>query len=144
MPSRRTTGYVSRIAMKAMVVMIPLCWGSVESQVKFTINKIEHTAIAINQNAHLHPACWIKTPPTTRPTIGLKMGPKAQKAIALPLISTGIKSAIVPLPQVIAATTPNPARNRNVISMLMFLATAQPIVKMKNKTLQVWYTGRRP
>jgi hypothetical protein len=116
----------------------------VESQVKFTINRKELIAIAINQNAHLHPACWIKTPPTTGPTIGLKMGPKAQKAIALPLISTGIKSAIVPLPQVTAATPANPARNRNAISMPMFLATAQPIVKMKNKTLHVWHTERCP
>lgn len=100
--------------------------------------------MAINQNAHLHPACWIKTPPTTGPTIGPRMGPIAQNAIAFPLSSTGIRSAIVPLPHVTAATPANPDKNRNAINIPMFFETAQQMVKMRNSTLHAWYTGRRP
>ena len=35
-------------------------------------------------------------------------------------------------------------KNRNTINMLMFVLTAAPTVKLINKTLQVWYNGRRP
>jgi hypothetical protein len=35
-------------------------------------------------------------------------------------------------------------KNRNTINMLMLVLTAAPTVKLINKTLQVWYNGRRP
>ena len=35
-------------------------------------------------------------------------------------------------------------KNRNTINMLMLVLTAAPTVKPINKTLQIWYNGRRP
>lgn len=75
---------------------------------------------------------------------GPSNGPRELRDIAVPLLSTGITSAIVPLPQVIVATPATPARNRKVINIPIFVATAEAIVKMRNSTLHVWYTGIRP
>ena len=94
--------------------------------------------MVMSQNTHLHPSASIKKPPTIGPIIGPNSGPRDHKLIANPLFSTGIKSAIVPLPHVTVATPASPARNLNAIKVPMFCETAQPIVKSRKSTLQVW------
>lgn len=92
------------------------------------------------------------------------LGPINQTAIAVPLFSLGIISAIVPPPSARGAPPKpyqisvevqdgirclekgliQPMKNRNTINMPMLVLTAAPTVKLINKTLQVWYNGRRP
>lgn len=61
-----------------------------------------------------------------------------------PLLSCGIKSAIVPPPRLKGHDPAHPDKNRNPISMLMFVETAQATVKMTKQMLEMLYTQRRP
>jgi hypothetical protein len=72
------------------------------------------------------------------------LGPITHADIAVALCSLDITSAMVPPPRVKGAAPTQPARNRNTISILRLLLTAQHIVNMKNKTLHAWYSGSRP
>lgn len=68
----------------------------------------------------------------------------AQRAMAPPLCSGGMRSDIVPAPNVKTAAPNIPAKNLKPTSMAIESATAHAIRKIKNPTLQRWYTGTRP
>jgi hypothetical protein len=76
--------------------------------------------------------------------MGPKRGPKDQIDIACPRFSRGTRSAIVPLPHVIAATPATPSRNRKKINDAIPGASALAILNITNKTLQTLYTHVRP
>ena len=93
------------------------------------------TTIAKTQNTHRQLVASTRYPPTTGPTIGPKSGPKDQRAIALPRLSIGIISAIVPLPIVVGATPATPSRNRKMMREDRFGARALAMLKIKKSTL---------
>jgi hypothetical protein len=64
--------------------------------------------------------------------------------MAVALFSLGIRSAIVPPPSVNGAAPTLPAKNRNAMSMPMFLLNAQQMLKTTKRKLQEWYSGKRP
>lgn len=57
--------------------------------------------------------------------------------MALPLWLDGIMSTMLPLPIVKTATPEKPAKKRNAISMPIFVASAQAMVKTVNVALQM-------
>jgi hypothetical protein len=69
------------------------------------------------------------------PIAGPKIGPIIDTAIAAPLLSTGIIFAMVPALSVKGEDAAIPTKNLNAINAPKLLATAQAIVKMRNKTL---------
>jgi hypothetical protein len=90
----------------------------------------------MTQKTHLQSFASTRNPPAIGPMIGPNNGPKDQSDIATPRLSGGIRSAIVPLPQVIGATPAKPARKRNTINIAMFLDTAHRMVKIEKRMLQ--------
>lgn len=66
---------------------------------------------------------------------GPSRGPRAQAAMALPRISTGIMSAMLPLPMVMGTEPATPMRKRKAIIMPMPLLRAVQMLKMVKKTL---------
>lgn len=96
------------------------------------------TAMVMTQKIHLHPFASARNPPAIGPIMGPRIGPTDHMDIASPLLSRGIKSAIVPLPMVIGATPANPARKRKTVNMAMLTDTALRIVNMTKRMLHVW------
>ena len=101
------------------------------------------TTIDTGQKTY-QPLVSIKNPPTIGPMTGPSNGPRELRDIAVPLLSTGIISAIVPLPQVIVPTPATAARNRKVINIPILGATAEVIMKIRNSILHVLYMEIRP
>ena len=77
-------------------------------------------------------------PPATGPITGPSNGPIANNAIAAPLFSCGMTSAIVPPPIVSGAEPPQPAMNRNAKNIPMSVLTAQAMQKIMKIALHVW------
>lgn len=69
---------------------------------------------------------------------GPRSGPRAQAAMARPLISTGMTSAMLPLPMVMGTEPTKPMRKRKAMSMPMLLERAAPTEKMTKATLPMW------
>ena len=93
------------------------------------------TAIAITQNTQRQPSASARKPPATGPTTGPRMGPIAQMAMMPARFSLGTMSATVPEPMVRGQTPAVPARRRKTMSCGMVWATAQAMVKMRNRML---------
>jgi hypothetical protein len=75
---------------------------------------------------------------------GPRIAPIAQTAIMPARFSLGTMSATVPEPMVNGHTPATPANSRKTISCGRLCATAQAMVKMRKRMLQVWYRGTRP
>jgi hypothetical protein len=78
------------------------------------------------------------------PIVGPKIGPIIHSAMAAPLLSAGIVSAMVPAPSAIGQDDAIPTRNRKAISAPRLFATAHAIVKITNRTLLTLYKIVRP
>jgi len=68
---------------------------------------------------------------------GPTVGPDIHSAIAVPLYSRGIMSAIVPPPSASGADPNVPERKRKTISALRFGANPQARLKMQKRTLDI-------
>lgn len=98
-----------------------------------SISKREQHGVYLNWNTSQ--VSWCK---------GKLTGPIIQAAIAMPLSSRVVTSAMVPPPKASGLAPKQPWKNRNTIKEFMSFATPQATVKMMKKTLQMWYRGRRP
>jgi hypothetical protein len=102
------------------------------------LKAVRLTHMVISQYTHRQPAAVMRYPPATGPMQGPRSGPMAQAAIALPRFSTGIISAMLPLPMVIGTDPDRPMRKRKAMSIPMESESAAPTEKMANKTFPVW------
>lgn len=71
------------------------------------------------------------------PMMGPRRGPKENKAIALPLFSGTIRSAIDPAPIVKDATPAHPAKKRKTRKHPMFGDSPQTMLKTRKSRLQL-------
>jgi len=101
-------------------------------------------ATSRTQTAQRHPASCPMNPPAIGPATGPISGPRPQIAVAFPRCSTGNKSAITPAPRVIQPAPPIPAKNRQIISVSMFWASAHPICQTTKNQFAQLKTMRRP
>jgi|SRR5277367_4068094 len=79
---------------------------------------------------------WVGTGPMS--------GPIDHMAVAFPLESGAIMSAITPPPRARHALPLNPAKNRRTISVAILFENPQPRVNATNKTLVKLNTDARP
>lgn len=87
--------------------------------------------------------CEMKAP-AMGPTGGPSMALKKTKLVALPLVSGGNKSAIVPPPITIGTEATHPWKNRRTTSRGKFHEIPASTVKYTKPALVHWYSGRRP